>query len=229
MSSQENYTISFDIETTGQFMTKDTMFAVGFCDSNMNKKSIALDLGKPNNMSWKDFWKQQGWEQRCYDEFWSKNLDTLNKLQNPDHIKLVKTESELIKYIHEETLKFEQNSKNKVEYITDAIGFDFSWLSFMFSKYNHPSMTYNRSGKYCRRFEIDSYIMGLKGTTSDDYRNVQIFKRELEKKYGSHLNRLHPHDPADDAEYIMRCYTFAKKFVFDNKNKDSNKRRKKNF
>ena len=68
--------LAIDIERSGQFDSNETM-AIGCCviDESCN----IVDRG-----IWKCYSKDYtNMEPRCHDEFWSKNLETLEKLSVP--------------------------------------------------------------------------------------------------------------------------------------------------
>lgn len=161
--------IVFDIETTGSNMHSNTCFAIGYCIGELNfgqpprvikQGKWVLDLGKPQNTTWEGFWKQRGWEQRCYTEFWSKNLPVLD-LMTQETTNFA-NEHAMIKALND--FLHEQQTRGEFSVGFDTVAFDSAWINFLLQKYGHAEITKNRDGTgYRSVFELDSYRFGALG------------------------------------------------------------------
>lgn len=84
--TRKSATLAFDIEGTGGLRHENQLISFGWSlndPENPERGQVALYLGKRENESWRDLWKRNGFEMRCFDEFWAKNLDKLEPLQIP--------------------------------------------------------------------------------------------------------------------------------------------------
>ena len=178
-----NSLIAFDIEATGQNMATNVLVAVGWSDKNGNGGSVSINLRKPSNKTWYQFWRMKGWEERCYKEFWIKNLDVLDSLQiqTRKHA-VVNNEKEMADYIQKNVSNMEW--RKETNYVFDTLGFDAAWLTALMTKHNYPSMVYMRDGNYTSNYEIDSYIMGLCRSDVNSWQKTSDFKKEICKSQG---------------------------------------------
>ncbi len=202
--------ISIDIETTGADMRRDQLFAIAiaYADSSAKNKSqirswkAILNLGKPKDCSWEDFWKVQGFEQRCYDEFWSKNEDMLNSLQrqatiHTDMRDLIAAFNEKLKEIEEEF--------DETVIVIDCICFDPVWVSAQLMLNGFKALNYSRAGKYRSSYDVDSMIeSALHVDSTYDWKMISELKQKfidgLLPELGQHANT---HDPEEDATNIL--------------------------
>lgn len=226
MSKPKAY-VAFDIEKTGKYDNdKDPLFAVGFVvgtysiEAHANhegfmsltplhkiveKYSCALNLHKPANTSWLNWWEYKSYEMRCYTEFWSKHEDKLNELQDPTKIKLLDTEEEfvgvIVRILTEIEEKYEVDS-----FVLDTVLFDSVHLSALLMKYGHQPVNYTRSGRqYIQGYEVDSWVHGICG--SSDYNKKRAFKNYVLKYYMPEIGDVQKdHNPANDATNIMAVF-----------------------
>lgn len=207
--------ISFDIERTGRSLKSeffgDETFAFGIADapynaynaSEISSAHVCLDLKKPSDVSWDDFWKEKKFEQRCFLEFWSKseNIEVLDKLQNPKEVSLVSDEADFVMKIN--TLLEEAESRYKESMVAlDAPLFDPVFISHLLMKYGYMPLNFTRDGRYRSSWEIDSYVAGLANTTPQNWRDSEIFKKEHLKPFYVE-ERVHDHHPENDAKSIL--------------------------
>jgi len=159
---------AFDIERTGQKLT-DVTFAVGFAMAgateprNMTSSSISLKLRTDDEIkrgvTWEEIWRQRGWEMRCYTEFWSKNLCTLEMLQDPSRVNLTDNPEDIPKFINNRLLHAEAEYPN-LNIITDTVAFDTVFVSLLLLSSGYRELSASRDGKYRWGYEIDSYALG---------------------------------------------------------------------
>jgi hypothetical protein len=82
--------IAIDIEFTGSGKD-DVIFAYGQADSSMSNskdcfaKSVCLNLFKPHDTTWKDYWIEKNWDPNTF-LFWNNFLDVLDFLQDPQKV-----------------------------------------------------------------------------------------------------------------------------------------------
>lgn len=209
--------VAFDIETTGQYVGNDEMFAIGVAASDGQRYQVALDLGKKAGESWRELWMRRGFEMRCYDEFWSKHEDTLNRLQNPEHITVCPDNQAMMDKLVGVLKRIEAGAEKVVPW-SDTLFFDSVWISTKMIDAGYESMMYRRDHHdrdwekpwHCMMWgrEVNSYLCGALGaepSSAADTAAVTQLKREIEKEYegkGFH-ERIVPHEPQYDAEKIL--------------------------
>lgn len=174
---------------------------------------ISQPLPLNRGQTWKQVWHDNNYEQRCYDEFWSKNLNVLDALQ-ADAISAFKEGD------HErnmaDTLNFvlddieDRYRDLGVHYVTDTLNFDMIWLNTMLLQRGHPSLLYYRNGKYgVDSYELGSYIYGF---LRIDPGNSKLAWAQIIKPFKARLAQnlqkfapafVHDHRPENDAGNIM--------------------------
>lgn len=220
MSSQR-VTIAIDIECTGGVIGKDMCFAIGVVAGRLDsatgqvevleKHRICRPLPLAEDETYQDMWRRCGYELRCYDEFWSKNLETLHKLQT--------------KYLGETAGKqdggwmavrfnlllraLELRFNNNVQYVFDTLNFDPVWINYLLSSINAPSLLYYRDGTYgVDSYELGTYVTaylsGALGREVEWARDVKPFKQAIAARIPSTV--VHDHMPENDAENILYTY-----------------------
>jgi len=209
--------IAIDIEKTGcRDENDDPMFAVGIATAPIDATSIdqvfsfsvALNLQKPESMNWSDFWKEKGYEERCWDEFWSKNENILDLLQDP--IRILQYDSrELVALWINNTLMVCERMYEKTIVVTDTTLFDTVCVGSELKRYNFIPLNFTRKGEYRSGVEVDSYIAGLfKISDPCDWKLMG----DVNQKYIDPLllgKVEHDHHPENDAKSILLKYLAA--------------------
>ncbi len=205
--------LSIDIEATGQFFGKDKFIAVGFAWGTVEEHhswKVAVDLGKSAGKSWPVFWEQQGFEMRCWEQFWSNNTAVLDKLQSGPTI----AHAELASVLNNKLAEIEANYK-KLILVTDTTAFDLVWVSAVLMMNGYLALNYSRLGVHRWGYEIDSLAEGalhMDGNTNwsefDRLRKEKIYP--LLPELGSSSNS---HDPEDDAKHILFQYFRIRAFL----------------
>jgi hypothetical protein len=127
------YFLAVDIEATGQFLTKNAMIGIG--STVMNEKGEEVDnfvgfMKVPNNRTW---------EQRCVDEFWSKNKETLDYIKERwEDAGTVMTK--FAGWLNTMDLKY----KKDLAILSNNSGYDFAWIDTYLSEYTNRSSIYYR-------------------------------------------------------------------------------------
>ncbi len=219
--------IAIDIERTGRDQN-DVIFAIGIatmpidavCLGEVKSFNVCYNLEKKPHKTWADRWAKSGYEERCYVEFWSKHLQTLDLLQDPTKVNLVE-EQYLGKGVY--TKKFIDTFDNILkEYeelysesviVTDTTLFDTVHLGNELIVAGKMPLNYTRAGKFRGGVELDSYITGV-ARISDifDWKTYLDFKK-------NHIKPLmlaqieQDHHPENDAKNILLMYHAALQYA----------------
>lgn len=206
---------SWDIETTGHRLPcgSDRVFAVGSATLEVDLTTRAVKeveacrwvvrLGAPASIEeWTRLWSQMGWDMACWEEFWSKHVDTLNKMMAMP-IWTYDSEEEMTTWIAAYLAETEIKYPNLIR-VYDTVGFDVTNLDALLSRYNFAPIFLVRQLWPCN----PSYL----GDVTRAALNWSPFIRKLtdaQKAKREHHNNLavpaglsHTHDPADDARCI---------------------------
>jgi len=202
--------IAIDIERTGRTLA-DITFAFGLAHAprdaknitELKKMHVCLNLKKPSDMSWQEFWIVKGFEQRCWNEFWSKPDITpiLDFLQNPIEVILVDTLEEFARMINDILHEAEECYERSMPVI-DCPLFDPVHVGEILTKYGYMPIQYTRSNRYRSSWEIDSFIAGIGCFYPEDWEP----RRNLEEKKMKRFllaEKNHNHHPENDAESIL--------------------------
>lgn len=195
MSSQQKPVLTFavDIETSGPIYTKHGILSIGWCarSADGSIKSGQINMMLPEGT---DF------EQKCWDEFWSKNLPALHKLKE-GAVSPLEGITAFINVLDQ----LEQD--NDVMIITDNPSFDIGYLNYYLAVYlNRNPLTYDSSGKYRPIFDTDCYTRGVLHMQYDN-------KWTSDRDIIAHLNidtsdfANHTHTPENDATRICQLHT----------------------
>lgn len=226
--------VALDIESTGaqclphaETGHRDAMFSVGAAVYDaaaadpqkclIEQHLINLDLHKPADVGWAAFWEQNGWERRCHDEFWSKNIPILEKTQAPSEagtwpgingvprrVSLVSTPAEVADAINELLRSVEERWPAYV-LATDTADYDFRWISNALEARGHRPLAYTRGGTYrwwARDIHKGSYLVGRSGHSYLDNMAVDV-KPSIEAITSSFtIETKHTHCADEDAADI---------------------------
>ncbi len=185
-------TLSVDIEASGPNYTKHGILGLGWCtrDSAGNIKSGQINMYLPEGA---DF------EQKCWEEFWSKNLPVLHKLKE----NAVSPLEGITAFIN---LLDQLEQDNDVMIITDNPSFDISYLNYYLATYlNRNPLTYDSFGNYRPIFDTDCYTRGVLHMQYDN-------KWTSDSDIIAHLNidtsefAAHTHTPESDATRICQLH-----------------------
>lgn len=190
------YILAFDIEATGQSLRRNFMACFAAVLIGPNGQIIA---------TYKSFLAQPegtGWEQRCLDEFWFKNMDayiaTVAGVANarPALVVMAEFRQWLIDNV----------SGKEVFVVTDTAGFDSTWLGYNLDALGEDncSVEYMMSARGENRYEspvdISSYMLGAAGATLDKSSMKSFCAAKGLQKPEWHVK--HDHDPLNDATVI---------------------------
>jgi hypothetical protein len=192
--------LAFDIERSGAMRENDTI-AIGACVLNSNLEE--LDRYYCNCY----FPKETVFEKRCWDQFWSKNLDTLNFLTYTGEQSKYDREKEMINGFQEFRSKWEKSSKEvNAEYylVSDNNVYDGGFINDLIYKHipNTLPLPYNASNQeYDNFFETHSMAKGvlLANGISADWGLFDKIRTIYD--IPSHTV-THDHNPANDAHTI---------------------------
>lgn len=126
------YYFGIDIETTGQFLNKNAIIAIGCVV--INEKGEELETFE----SYLKIPDGRVWEERCVNEFWSKNEDTLSfikmRMKNP-----IKEMILLEEWLNKIDLKY----GSELVVLSDNPSFDFAWIdTYLHIFTDRPSIYY---------------------------------------------------------------------------------------
>lgn len=203
--------LGVDVETTGQNLTQHAMIALGavVMDEQFNELETFAGYLKMN--------KSRVWEQRCVDEFWSKNQTILEKIEKNANNPYVVMNS-FVEWLSLLDAKFKDN----LVVVSDNVGFDVAWINEYLSIYTtRPSLDYRwcdieKKYVYRRIWDTNSVMHGalLVNTGKVIEWNVET---ALEVQNDRWKN---DHDPLNDARNVAANYILCiKKFRYNNINK----------
>lgn len=184
--------LSIDIETSGCNVIKNGIISIGYCfgdlKGNVLKKG-RLSMNLEDNLEF---------EERCFTQFWSKNLEILTNLQNE------------AKPIREQLNKFVQmlDDYDKIydlRIISDNKDFDLGFINYYLAKYlDRNPLHYKLNEEYRSTYDTNSYSRGVLRMTYEDSR---ITDETIMEKFNFTIdNCVHNHYPDDDAEYIYKFH-----------------------
>lgn len=192
---KENVYVAFDIEAGGSGYNHPVI-AVGVCYGTANQYQkkrwvIQFDI--------KDF------EERCYKEFWSYNMDLLDKLKKEAVDKKIAWR-EIREFIDNLEILFPAD-KYRVIFVSDNPAYDISRIDFMLFLFEQRlPLRYTKEGKY-RRISDPSEQM-------KHFYDVNVIHN-----FVSNRGAKATHFPDDDAEVMMLQQLFLDCYIkIQNKN-----------
>ncbi len=221
--------VAFDVEATGSSTPLDCVFAIGIShiaidstvvDSNnpdrvkilnerLRKSRLVLDLKKPVDMQWRDFWNSSGYDMTTFDEFWSKHLNVLDQLQsNEDRCKSEEGFAALL----DSTLRDIESLYSSFTLLSDTLTFDIPALSSLLTKYGHLPLCKTRSGGYQGGMEVDSYTSGVLHIPIVASHEICDPRLTTIRSYRS-FDIPHDHDPQNDAVTILDGFLAVNTYV----------------
>lgn len=198
-----------DIESTGEGMFA---FGIAWCTDDIKKaecRQISLQLRTleeiQNKASWEEVWRNHGFDERTFSEFWSKHVNVLYALQDPKDPCVVNTFREFVAAMHDFINEAEttRGAKRCMLWV-DTVTTDTVEISNALASQGFPLFRHTRQGEYRNGMEIDSYIKGLLNCspTIPDGEFKRLEERHLKPLWK--INVPHDHSPEHDALYNLQ-------------------------
>lgn len=184
--------LCFDIETSGSNIINNAILSIGYCLGDQNGNILKKDRFSFEMDS------EHCFEERCYKDFWSKNMDILKTLQ--DEAKPIK--EQLLNFI---TLVDKFDDEYDLRIISDFKDFDLAFVNYYLVKYlNRRPLNYKfGSTEYRCTYDTDSYSRGaMKMNYQDPWTSDKTIMEQLNFTTGCNPTHL----PDDDAEYIYKFH-----------------------
>lgn len=188
--------VAFDIEHTGEIL-----LAIGMCVGNedgdvLKKKRVNVKVHWPDDHSLGDF------EERCWNEFWSKQSSELIATLKENAIPLKHAIETLAGWLNELETTY-PSSDYEINFLSDNPSFDIGIL-------DHYLKTI--CGRRALRYSLDGVYRSVENP--DDMLKM-FLKQDVEGELNLIRNKvLHNHDPANDAEFIYRQYLAARELRY---------------
>lgn len=199
---EETIVLAFDIERTGPKIKHDT---IGIGMSVVNSKFEELDSLFLNSY----IEGEVKFNKRCYNEFWSKHLDSLEKMKYSGEKSFQERQKEIITEFQNFRKKWEQYSEDnglKFELVSDNNVFDGGFINELIYKYlpNDLPIPYNAGNKqYSCFWETYSQQRSLLFMVDPDFKSNWGFPQRIAEIYELPKPlRLHDHNPVNDAYTI---------------------------
>lgn len=166
---------------------------------------------------WRAVWADRGWEMRCFDEFWVKNLPMLNQLNDSaeylDQASLATAFNDALTTIERKhRVKHGANNRSSgVGYVVNTIHFDPVFLNSMLGDARQQMMRYWRDGQYgIDTWELRTYIRGLLRVPPHKL-SYKLHEKPARDKIIALADKFveHDHHPANDALHILLCFVKA--------------------
>lgn len=218
--------LAFDVETTGErlpvcplglHLTEprgDALISVGWAGGRLSLEKrleilvepdrLDIDLRKPPETSWKDYWAEMGWSEETFRGFWSGRLRTLDEMQAKTVSLALAAHS-----LNRELAALEQ--QYTVTPLVDSI-YDVVWINVLLNAQDYRGLDFTRTGRPRRVIEAYSFRLGLAALDHRDAASghengslaakaaFQTQREAFEAEYE------HPHLPDRDAKGILAAY-----------------------
>jgi hypothetical protein len=188
--------IAIDIEARGPGPRSHGIVSIGVCVGSTTSEEdhviekCRFDLKRINLM--------QKYEKRCFDEFWSKNLDLKSELTCN------------AKDAREQMNAFRQliDKYPNAYIVCDNPGFDFGMINYYLDFYGLATLNYDSKGGYQNTHDSDSYARGKLGYGLDKpwMSNDSVITRCRHDFPHTIVAQLTKHMPEDDAELIYHLH-----------------------
>lgn len=218
--------VGIDIESTGAYFGKDRVILGAIIAMDPETQSIVSHqifeprentfgrrIQKPDGTStYKDIWKANGFEERCFDEFWAKNIPTLTQIQEKYDDVLSDDDESVAARINTILQRIEQVSE-KLVIVSDTMAYDLSFVNTLLITHAYKPLYYSRDGKYRWMYHTSSYFLGLWGgdvtnMTPGDWNDFDMWMKDTFK--GCPVE--HDHSPENDAITIAWNFVSACKY-----------------
>ncbi len=203
-SKQHYWLLAFDIEKSGSTADFDTI-AIGSTVLGSNYRVLGSYLGTSYTL------EETKFEKRCQNEFWSKNMDILEKLRNDKPISYAQKQKDMIVGFVEFVKSWELAAAErgiKLYKVSDNVAFDVHFLNIMIHEHCDGMLPFPYNfvtQKYGTLWETTSmqksFLLAVDPTT---IQKDWGFKKTLHKLYPS-LRKCpvaHDHMPHHDSTGI---------------------------
>lgn len=190
--------VSVDIEKAG-CMFKYPIVSIGFVVGH--KKEIYEKKRFNIGVNWKKESDGGDFEDRCYDEFWSKQpQNIINECK--DNALKAERQWVLIGEWIDQLEKTYPSPEYEICFLTDNASFDIASIDYELEKYTgRKPMRYSSDGKYRSVKSADDMLDML----DEDSKDVAYYK--------INEDAIHDHNPVNDAHYIYLQYYYALYFA----------------
>lgn len=209
--------VGIDIETTGVYQGNDLIILGSIVAIDpVTMRIVTREIFEPNeNMfgrripkpsdgeTYEDVWVKCGFEKRCYQDFWSKNLELLEKIQR-DYDNIVSDDdASLASRVNSILQKIEEASSESLTIVSDTMAYDTVFVSGLLITHGYKPLYYSRGGRYRWIYHTSSYFLGIWGG------NIAGMDRDDWRDYDDWLKNVvgvmdgcptdHDHNPENDA------------------------------
>lgn len=231
-SPKQLLVLAFDVEATGDVLPVcplgvhpeggrgDAMISVGWAGGRLaagpaaslpkleilvEPQRIDINLQKPKDVSWEDYWKTSGWSIDTFRRFWSHRLNTLDSMQQNTSSFALSAH-----LLNRELAALEE--KYEIIPIVDAVGFDAPWIDVLLNSQGYRGLGQSRTGVSRRVLDAYSFRLGRAlldhsdagpGHENGSPAAVDAFTRQREV-FRAHYE--HPHVSDRDAKGILVAY-----------------------
>lgn len=207
----------------------DMTFAVGFADAPINASkeddihtyevvhhldyntTTRVDLsskrfeGKPDGYAlaiFEGIWNKMGYESRCFNEFWSKNIDALIEMHSSKDNRHI-SNGNLFDFVSSINWHIERvfERYSQVIIVMDTVHFDATHINNLLYMKGHEPLTHSRNGiDYVCSMECDSYAKGALGLPI--MAEWSVFSKKYDELIDPVLpmKAVHDHCPSNDAK-----------------------------
>jgi len=205
-SSKGSIVLAFDIEMSGNNPQEFDLLGLGISVIDENKEELEHQLFPCY------FPKQTKFEEKCWDEFWSKHEDKLKLLEYKGNKRKEERLKEVITAFQNIRRHWELTAselKNNYNIVSDNNVFDGGIINHYIIKYTKDMpLPYTASeGKYSSFYETSSLFKGFLLATDPEFslnNEWGFFKKIQEIHNIPKFEREHDHNPANDA-YTIAC------------------------
>lgn len=213
---------AIDLESTGSYIQgpphgRDRVFAAGIAVGVVladGRLAVVRDLCSSyidvlphvTGENWASCWRTNGWEQRCYDEFWSREENTrvLEQLQR----RAVPTDvAARVRHEFHRVEAVAHVNGCPISWYTDCPMFDPWWVNLVMLNAGERPLVYYRNNAYgLDVIDLFSKFTGVVAALTGEptYTSTPISKAaRAEMRARAARDCPHTHDPIDDATYIV--------------------------
>lgn len=198
--------LAFDIERSGARAEHDTI--------GIGASVVLPDFREVDHLFLPGFLPlETTWEKRCYDEFWSKNLDVLNKIKYQGTLTKRQRQREMVVTFQQFRAKWEIKCHAhgaKLHLVSDNNVYDGGFINVLIEEHTKQlPIPYSASEpqRYGAFFETHSEQRGLLAVVDPSFTKNWGFTKRIEELYDvppfPH-DYSHDHDPRHDA-YTIAC------------------------
>lgn len=182
------------------------MFAIGWAiHPTGDSGQIALDLRKPRASTWESWWKKNGWDTRCFDEFWSKHLPKLDAMQDPQAISVYVSRDSMMAQIVT-LLKSLEAKYDTIVPLFDTVSYDSVWMDLYLGQCGFQPLMYRYDGGMSWPRDVTGFFNGVCKFTPNTPEQIRSVKKgELESKIPGWKHE-DAHFPQSDAIGILGLF-----------------------